>query len=102
MKDFIDIPVSSILKESVTKIPKYCHKPYIVYRNSNHCNKKIRVNTYFYRIKFPFLGEKFLPEKMRLCVYYDRGLCDTFEEYNCLLIEYIEREAYGSWMDGAR
>lgn len=97
MKDFIDVPVSNVLKESVTEIPKYCDKPYIVYRNPNHRNKKIRVNTYFYRIKFPFL-----PPKMRLCIYYDRGLCDTLDEYHCLPIEYIEREAYGSWMDGAR
>ena len=30
------------------------------------------------------------------------GRCDTLEEYNKLFIEYIEEQAYGSWMDGAR
>ncbi len=41
-------------------------------------------------------------EKVRLCTHYDRGLCDTLEEYDRLPIEYIEEQAYGSWMDGAR
>ena len=54
--------------------------------------EKIRVNTYY------------LPqeEKVRICTHYDRGLCDTLEEYEKLPIEYIEEQAYGSWMDGAR
>ena len=33
---------------------------------------------------------------------YDRGLCDAIEEYEKLNLKYIESQAYGSWMDGAR
>lgn len=39
---------------------------------------------------------------MMLCKSYDRGLCDTIEEYEKLDLKYIESQAYGSWMDGAR
>ena len=35
-------------------------------------------------------------------MHYDRELCDTIEEYQNLSQEYIESQAYGSWMDGAR
>ena len=41
-------------------------------------------------------------EKVRLCTHYDRGLCETLEEYKSLPIDRIENQAYGSWMDGAR
>lgn len=39
---------------------------------------------------------------IQLCKYYDRGLCDTLEEYTKLEMSFVERQAYGSWMDGAR
>lgn len=39
---------------------------------------------------------------MMLCKSYDRGLCDAIEEYEKLNLKYIESQAYGSWMDGAR
>ena len=75
-----------------TQNPNYCDKQYIVYISPGDPRKKIRVNTYY------------LPqeEKVRICTHYDRGLCDTLEEYEKLPIEYIEEQAYGSWMDGAR
>ena len=30
------------------------------------------------------------------------GLCNTMDEYRNLDLKYIESQAYGSWMDGAR
>lgn len=91
-RDFIEIPADNIIKESKTENPNYCDKQYIVYISPGDSYKKIRVNTYY------------LPqgEKVRICTHYDRGLCDTVEKYDKLPIEYIEEQAYGSWMDGAR
>lgn len=92
VSDYIEIPDDSIIKESRTENPGYCDKQYIVYISPDDPRKKIRVNTYY------------LPqgEKVRICTHYDRGLCDTLEEYHKLPITYIEEQAYGSWMDGAR
>ena len=89
---FVEIPSDNIIKESKTETPGYCDKQYIVYINPDDPRKKIRVNT-----DYSLRGEK-----VRICTHYDRGLCDTLEEYNKLPIEYIEGQAYGSWMDGAR
>lgn len=92
MKDFIEISADNIIKEAKTEDSRFCDKQYIIYIDPNHSHRKIRVNTYY------------LPKgtKVSLCIYYDRGLCNTMEEYNRLPIEYIESQAYGSWMDGAR
>jgi hypothetical protein len=92
MNDFIEISIDNIIKESITENPDYCNKQYIIYINPNNSHKKIRINTYY------------LPQetKIKLCMHYDRGLCDTIEEYQSLSQEYIESQAYGSWMDGAR
>jgi len=99
MKDFIEISVDNIIKESKTKTPGYCDKQYIVYISPNDRHRKIHVNTYFYRVKSFFSLQKI---KIRLCIYYDRALCETLEEYHRLPVEYIEKQAYCSWMDGAR
>ena len=88
VKGFIDISTDNIIKESITEIPGYCDKKYIVYISPYDTAKKIRINTYFLQQR----------TKVKLCIYYDRGLCDTLEEYNNLPIEYIESQAYGSWM----
>lgn len=92
MIDFIEIPIENIIKESFTEYPGYGDKQYIVYKDPNNSCKKIRVNTYYFRNE----------TKARLCIYYDRGLCNTLEEYSHLSKGYIESQAYGSWMDGAR
>lgn len=52
----------------------------------------IKVSTY-YAVK---------GSKARLCIYYDRGLCGTVKEYCGLSTDYIEEQAYGAYMDGAR
>ena len=92
VSDFVEIPAENVIKESRTENPDYCDKQYIVYISPGDSRKKIRVNT------------DYLPqgEKVRLCTHYDRGLCNTLEEYNRLPVGYIEEQAYGSWMDGAR
>lgn len=88
--DFIEIPVGNIIKESKTE--KYWDKQYIIYISPGDPREKIRVNTYY------------IPqgEKVCICTHYDRGLCNTLEEYDKLSVEYIEEQVYGSWMDGAR
>lgn len=82
---FTEIPVGNIIKESIAKGHQY-----IIFINPN--DSKILVNTYY----------KMKGNKVSLCILYTRKLCDTLEEYKRLSIEYIEGEAYGSWMDGAR
>ncbi len=92
MGDFIEIPADNVIEESITESPGYGSKPYLAYLSPDDSRQKIRVNTYF------------LPQggNVRLCVCYDRGLCNTLEEYRRLPLSYIESMAYGSWMDGAR
>lgn len=92
VSDFVHIPAENMIKESRTKNPDYCDKQYIVYISPCALSKKIRVNTYYL----------LQGDKVRICTHYDRGLCDTLEEYHKLPIEYVEEQAYGSWMDGAR
>ena len=92
MGDFIEISADNIIKESRTEKPDRCDKQYIVYLSPDDSHAKIRVNTY-YRLQ---------GKTVSLCTYYDRGLCDTLEEYNRLPVDYVERQAYNSWMDGAR
>ncbi len=88
--DYIEIPVGNIIKESITKDPRWCDLKYIIYINPK--DSKILVNT-DYEMK---------GNKVGLCIPYTRKLCDTLEEYKNLSIEYIESEAYGSYMDAAR
>lgn len=94
--DFIEITEDAILKEARTEDPDYCNKAYIVYISP--CDRKIHVNTDFQRLKLLFSKET----RVRLCVCYDRSLCETVEEYRHLPVGWIERQAYYSWMDGAR
>ena len=87
-----EISLEDIVKESITTKSGYYDKRYIIYINKNEKRQKVRVNTDYYRI-----GNAF-----KLCRHYDRGSCDSMEEYENLSLEYIESQAYGSWMDGAR
>ncbi len=88
ISSFIEIPISQIIKESQTETPSYCDKKYMIYDSG----EKIHINA----------CHSFQGEKARLCIHYDRKLCDTLEEYNHMPVEYIEAQAYGAWMDGAR
>lgn len=92
MDDFIKIGIENIIKESQTTDPRYCDKKYVIYYNKKEKREKIRINTYYYNDG----------KKIKLCRYYDRGLCNTMDEYKNLDLQYIESQAYGSWMDGAR
>lgn len=62
---------------------------YIVYYN----NKSVNVNT-----DFKSIGKN----RYKCCIYYSRKLCDTISDLEKITKEEIERQAYGSWMDGAR
>lgn len=92
MSNYIELSIKNVLKESQTTFSGYCDTKYVIYINENDSRRKIRVNTYF----------KKYDDKISLCKYYDRGLCDTMEEYEKLDLHYIESQAYGAWMDGAR
>ena len=78
--------------EGQTTVPEYCDKKYVIYYNPKETRHKVRINTYYYQNN----------NVMMLYKSYDRGLCDTVEEYKMLDLKYIESQAYGSWMDGAR
>ena len=88
----LEIPAGDILKEGKKAIPGFFDIPYIIYVRPGDPRKRIRINT------------RYLPrgDSVRLDVHYDRGLCDTLEEYRRLSREAIEEQAYGAWMDGAR
>ncbi len=90
MRDFIELPMDKIIKESQMTEKGFCDKKYVVYININDPRQKVRINTYYLK------GNN----AIKLCKYYDRGLCDTIEEYERLNIRYIEAQVYGSWMDG--
>ena len=92
MDDFNTIPLDYVIKEAQTTDPKYCDKKYVVYYNIKEKGQTIHINTYY-------IVEG---DVINLCKYYDRRLCDTIEEYKRLDESYIESQAYGSWMDGAR
>ena len=89
MASYIKIKRENIILHGITHNPWSEHR-FIVYRNKD---KQIRINTDYYKIKDGIY---------ECCVYYDRGLCHTIEEFRKLTIEAIEKQAYGSWMDGAR
>lgn len=92
MSSYIELPVSNVLKEGVTTKPELCDKKYVVYINKSDSRQKVRVNTDY------LLYDDYI----KLNMYYDRGLCDTIEQYHELDLPYIESQAYGAWMDGAR
>ena len=91
MSDFIEIPIENIIVESQTTTPGFCNTKYVVYFDESNPKNKVRVNTHYFANG----------NTMSLCKYYDRGLCNTVEEYKTLDISYIESQAYGAWMDGA-
>lgn len=92
MRNYIEIPADNVIMESKQEYDGIMDIPYIIYLSPDDVRWKIRINTYY------------LPQgaTVKICVHYDRGLCKTMEEYNCLPISYIEEQAYGAWMDGAR
>lgn len=92
MSDFIEISKDQVIVESQTTTPGYCDRVYLIYYNEKEKRQKIRINTYYYETN----------GMIKLCKHYDRGLCDTMEEYYNLSADYIESQAYGSYMDGAR
>lgn len=92
MSDFIELPIKNILKEGKTENIAYNNKEYIIYYDEVRESQKIRINAYYFKDK----------EAIRLCKYYDRGLCNTLAEYKSLKSDYIEEMAYGAYMDGAR
>ncbi len=92
MRDYIELPMDKIIKESQTTEKRFCDKKYVVYININDPKQKVHINTEYFKEN----------NVIKLCKYYDRGLCDTVEEYERLNIRYIEAQAYGSWMDGAK
>lgn len=92
MENYIKLQMKNIITESQTIAPEYCDKKYVIYYNPEETRQKVRINTDYYQNE----------NVMMLCKYYDRGLCDTVEEYEKLDLKYIESQAYGSWMDGAR
>ncbi len=87
--DFIKVSTENILKEGQTIISKYCDKKYVIYINKD---SKIYINTYYTK----------KGNVLDLCTYYNRLLCNTIDEYEKLDLQYIESQAYGSYMDGAR
>lgn len=95
MSDYIELPVKNILKEGQTTKPGFCNTKYVVYFDPSRPVKRVHVNT-----NYSINGDT-----IKMNRYYDRGLCETpedFEYFDKLKPEYIERQAYDAYMDGAR
>ncbi|MDE6313780.1 MAG: hypothetical protein K2M46_09235 [Lachnospiraceae bacterium] len=89
MNGYRELPIKNILKEDCTTEPGWCNKHYVIYID---CDGEIRINSNYIIYE----------DKVKLCQPYDRKLCDSLEEYKCLELSYIEEQAYGAYMDGAR
>lgn len=89
MGDFFKIKLEDIIISGVTHNP-YSKHEYIVYIDKNNL---IRVNTDYREIETGIYN---------CCKHYDRPLCNSIDEFRALTILDIERQAYNSWMDGAR
>lgn len=90
MRSYLDIPYTSILKE-VKSEKRGCHD-YIVYLNPEDPKYQVHVNAFYIK----------RGSAVELCMKYDRSLCRTPNEYDFLDPNYIESQAYGAFMDGAR
>lgn len=88
----IEITNATVLKEGQTTKPEYCGVRYVIYVSMENMGQKIRINA------------RFIPrgDKITIDRHYDRALCDTMDEYRRLSLDYIECQAYGAWMDGAK
>ncbi|MBQ8824425.1 MAG: hypothetical protein IJZ64_04250 [Ruminococcus sp.] len=95
MKSYIEVKEQNIILTGVTHSPWGKHK-FIVYLDENNSERNrinVRVSTDYYEVK---------KGVYECCIYYDRGLCNTIDEFRNITIGEIERQAYGSYMDGAR
>ncbi len=95
MNDYIELPVKNILKESRTTKPGLCNIRYVVYFDPSRAGKAVHVNTDY----------KIQGNIIKMNKYYDRSLCETPEQFKLLEKtrgDYIEGQAYNSYMDGAR
>ena len=86
------ISANAVLKEAVTG-EYYGKVSYIIYKDENAEDFKIRLNTYYKRAS----GNTY-----ELLNSYDCGLCQDLNEYEKLSEEEIENRAYNCYMTGAR
>lgn len=90
--NYIEIEKENIILEGITH-EQYGEQWFIIYIDENDKRNRIHVNTDYWETE----------EGIYKChASYDRSLCNTIEEYREMTIWEIERQAYGSWMDGAR
>lgn len=82
----------AVLKEAVTD-KDYSGVSYIIYKDSNAKDFKIRLNTCCKRAE---------DDMFELLSSYDCGLCLNLNEYEKLPEEEIENRAYNCYMTGAR
>lgn len=95
MKSYIEVKEENIILTGVTHNPLGKHR-FIVYLCENNIRRNrinVRVNTDYYEVR---------KGVYKCCIYYDRGLCNTIDEFRDITIGEIEKQAYGSYMNGAR
>lgn len=92
---YIELPIKNILKEGRTTKPELCDKRYVVYFDPLRPGEGVHINADY----------KIQGNIIKLNRYYDRKLCKTrmeFELYKLTRMDYIEKQAYNAYMDGAR
>lgn len=83
------IPYPNILREGRTVKSR---DAYIIYLSPEDTKYQVHINTFYIK----------RDNEVEICMGYDRCLCRTLNEYYSLNQEYIESQAYGAYMDGAR
>lgn len=86
----MNIPYTSILKECLA-VKKGSHN-YIIYCNPEDPKYQVHVNAFYIK----------RDNAVEIRMNYDRSLCRTMYDYYSLDPNYIENQAYGAFMDGAR
>ena len=89
MSGYFEVKLEDIILSGKTHYPWGSEK-YMVYINNQ---KLIRVNTFYREIAEGVYS---------CCEEYDRPLCNSIDELREMTMSAIEKQAYGSYMDGAR
>ncbi len=91
-RNYVTVKKENIITSGVT-VESFGKHRYIVYVSPKDTNWKVHINSDFYEDD----GGNYI-----CCLFYDRRLCRTIEEFGSITAEEIESQAYGAYMDGAR
>lgn len=86
------VPLSRVIKTGVTTLPGYADRKYAVYLDPSDLRWQVRIATE-YEVRHGMLV--FDPA-------FESGLCATVGEWEAMPRDVLDRQAYNTWMCGAR